>query len=64
MTRRRSGCRGAGRRQGFSGATINPFTVGVAQGIAEVEYTSGAGFRVICHAVMLIVAAAIVSATH
>lgn len=49
-----------GAGMGFSGATINPFTVGVAQGIAEVEYTSGAGFRVICHAVMLIVAAAIV----
>lgn len=49
-----------GAGMGFSGATINPFTVGVAQGIAEVEYTSGAGFRVICHAAMLIVAAAIV----
>lgn len=41
---------------GFSGAAMNPFTVGVAQGIAEVEYMSGAGFRIMCHVVMLIVA--------
>lgn len=49
-----------GAGMGFSGATINPFTVGVAQGIAEVEYTSGAGFRIICHLAMLAVAAALV----
>ena len=45
---------------GYSGAAMNPFTVGVAQGIAEVEYMSGAGFRVICHVVMLIVGSAMV----
>lgn len=45
---------------GYSGAMMNPFTVGVAQGIAEVEYMSGAGFRILCHAVMLIVASAMV----
>ncbi|MEG1862336.1 MAG: YfcC family protein [Oscillospiraceae bacterium] len=33
---------------GFASATLNPFTVGVAQGIAEVEPYSGTGFRVIC----------------
>ncbi len=44
-----------GAGMGFSGATINPFTVGVAQGIAEVPYMSGVGFRLLCHAVMLIV---------
>ena len=45
---------------GYSGAVMNPFTVGVAQGIAGVDYMSGAGFRIACHAAMLIVAAAIV----
>ena len=41
---------------GFSGAMMNPFTVGVAQGIAEVTYMSGAWYRFICHIVMWIVA--------
>ena len=41
---------------GYSGAMMNPFTVGVAQGIAEVTYMSGSGFRLICHAVMWVVA--------
>lgn len=44
-----------GAGMGFSGATLNPFTVGVAQGIAEVPYMSGVGFRIICHAAMIIV---------
>ena len=44
-----------GAGMGFSGATINPFTVGVAQGIAEVPYMSGIGFRLLCHAAMLVV---------
>lgn len=45
---------------GYSGAFMNPFTVGVAQGIAEVEYMSGAGFRIMCHVVMLIVGSGLV----
>lgn len=45
---------------GFSGAAMNPFTMGVAQGIAEVPYMSGAGFRVICHIIMLAVASALI----
>lgn len=45
---------------GYSGAAMNPFTVGVAQGIAEVPYLSGAGYRVFCHIVMLIVGSALV----
>lgn len=45
-----------GAALGYSGATINPFTVGVAQGIAEVAPLSGAGFRVVCHVAMIIVA--------
>lgn len=40
---------------GYSGAAINPFTVGVAQGIAEVAPLSGTGFRVFSHAIMVIV---------
>lgn len=45
---------------GYSGAFMNPFTVGVAQGIAEVDYMSGAGYRILCHLVMLAVASALV----
>ncbi len=44
-----------GAGMGYSGATINPFTVGVAQGIADVEPASGIGFRVFCHAAMWVV---------
>lgn len=44
-----------GAGMGYSGAAMNPFTVGVAQGIAEIPFMSGAGFRVICHAVMIVV---------
>lgn len=40
---------------GYSGAAMNPFTVGVAQGIAEVPFMSGALFRVLCHGVMIVV---------
>ncbi|MBQ4468386.1 MAG: YfcC family protein [Firmicutes bacterium] len=45
-----------GAGMGYSGAIMNPFTVGVAQGIAEVPYMSGTGYRLICHAVMIIIA--------
>lgn len=41
---------------GYAGATMNPFTIGVAQGIAELPYLSGAWFRIICHAVQIVVA--------
>jgi uncharacterized ion transporter superfamily protein YfcC len=41
---------------GYSGAFMNPFTVGVAQGIAELPALSGSWYRIICHIVMLIVA--------
>ncbi len=36
-----------GSAAGFAGAFLNPFTVGVAQGIAGVPPFSGAGFRII-----------------
>ena len=48
---------GFGAGIGYAGAMMNPFTVGVAQGIAEVTYMSGIGYRAVCHAVMLIIAA-------
>ncbi len=33
---------------GFSGAVLNPFTVGLAQGLAELPLFSGSGYRFIC----------------
>ncbi len=48
-----------GAGMGYSGAMMNPFTVGVAQGIAEVTYMSGSGYRLICHLCMWAVAAAV-----
>ena len=47
---------GIGAGMGYSGAMMNPFTVGVAQGIAEVAPMSGMGFRFFCHICMIIVA--------
>lgn len=41
---------------GYSGAIMNPFTVGMAQDIAGIQPMSGLGFRLICHAVMIVVA--------
>lgn len=45
---------------GYSGAAMNPFTVGIAQSIAEVPAMSGMGFRVFCHLCMIIVGSALV----
>ena len=44
-----------GAATGYSGAMMNPFTVGIAQGIAEVAPMSGMGYRFLCHMVMLVV---------
>ena len=44
-----------GAAMGYSGAMMNPFTVGIAQGIAEVAPMSGMGYRFLCHMVMLVV---------
>ena len=41
---------------GYSGAVMNPFTVGTAQSIADLPQMSGAGFRIICHLIMIAVA--------
>lgn len=45
-----------GAGMGYSGAMLNPFTVGVAQGIAEVTLGSGTGYRLFCHLCMIAVA--------
>lgn len=36
---------------GFAGAFLNPFTIGVAQNIAELPLFSGIGYRLICYIV-------------
>ena len=35
---------------GFSGAMLNPFTIGIAQGIAEIPLFTGIGYRAVCWA--------------
>ncbi|MFY9429618.1 MAG: AbgT family transporter [bacterium] len=44
----------AGAGAGFTAAFMNPFTVGVAQGIAELPLYSGMGFRIVTFALFLI----------
>ncbi len=51
-----------GAAAGFAGAFLNPFTVGVAQGIAAVPLFSGVGFRVGLWAVVTAVVTAFVMA--
>jgi len=41
---------------GYSAAAINPFTLGVAQSIAELPPLSGAWYRIICNVVFVVVA--------
>ena len=43
----------AGAGAGFAGAFMNPFTIGVAQGIAELPLFSGMGYRIIGYVVMV-----------
>ena len=40
---------------GFSGATLNPFTIGIAQGIAEIQLFSGIGYRIFCWGVLTLI---------
>lgn len=40
---------------GFAGAILNPFTIGIAQGIAEVPLFSGIGYRIFCWVILNIV---------
>lgn len=44
-----------GASVGFNAGFMNPFTIGVAQGIAELPFTSGLGFRLILLVVLIIV---------
>lgn len=46
-----------GASVGFTAAVMNPFTVGIAQGIAELPTFSGMGFRIIIFIVLYIAAA-------
>jgi uncharacterized ion transporter superfamily protein YfcC len=41
---------------GFAGAFINPFTVGIAQGIAQLPPGSGFGYRLVCWVVFTLLA--------
>jgi len=43
----------AGAGAGFAGAFMNPFTIGVAQGIAELPLFSGMGYRIIVYILMV-----------
>lgn len=43
---------------GYSGAVMNPFTVGMAQSIAGLPQMSGIPFRLVCHLTMIVVASA------
>ncbi len=50
-----------GASAGFAGAVVNPFTVGVAQGLAEIPLLSGWEFRAVVWTVTTLVAIWIVS---
>ena len=50
-----------GAAAGFAGAFFNPFTVGIAQGIARLPLYSGTGYRIIVWAVGTAIAIAVVS---
>jgi len=49
-----------GAASGFAGAFFNPFTVGIAQGIAELPIYSGLGYRLIIWAIGTVIAIGIV----
>lgn len=49
-----------GSAAGFAGAFMNPFTLQVAQGIAELPLLSGMEFRIVMYVVYLVVTAAFV----
>jgi len=40
---------------GFSGAMLNPFTIGIAQGIADIPLFSGIGYRAVCWIILTII---------
>lgn len=47
---------GLGTGIGYSGAVMNPFTVGMAQSIAGLPPMSGMNYRIVCHLAMIVVA--------
>lgn len=51
-----------GAGAGFAGAVINPFTIGIAQGISELPVGSGAGYRWIVWAIFTAIAIGFVMA--
>lgn len=40
---------------GFAGAFLNPFSIGVAQSIAELPMYSGLGYRLLCYAIFFLI---------
>ena len=44
-----------GMSTGYAPAAINPYTVAIAQSIAELPLFSGSGFRIVCYIVFLTV---------
>jgi uncharacterized ion transporter superfamily protein YfcC len=49
-----------GAHLGFAGAILNPFTIGIAQGLAEIPLFSGIEFRIMCWFLINIVGIAFV----
>lgn len=45
---------------GFAGAFLNPFTIGIAQGMADLPLFSGMGYRLVCWAVLTALTIAVV----
>lgn len=45
---------------GFAGAMLNPFTIGIAQGMADLPLFSGIEYRVVCWLVLMTIAIAFV----
>ena len=45
---------------GFAGAMLNPFTIGIAQGIADLPLFSGLEYRIFCWAVLTVIGIAFV----
>ena len=41
---------------GFAGAMLNPFTIGIAQGIAGIQLFSGIEYRLVCWVILTIIA--------
>jgi uncharacterized ion transporter superfamily protein YfcC len=49
-----------GTQLGFAAAFVNPFTLGIAKGIAEQPLDEGRGYRIVCWAVLTVVGIALV----